>query len=291
VTHPGHHGHRPADVFRDERFAAMIEVEGELAAGLTDRAVTRCIELLGGRPGDVRRIADLGCGPGVATSRLAQTFGSAVVVGVDGSPVMLARAGERAARCGVADRVDLRQLDLDGDLTPLGAFDLVWAALALHHTADQRAALGRFGALLRSRGLLCLLERADPMALRPANELGRPGIWDRVESARPPERATVVDLTPASGDAGAFAPAGLELLHAGRITDVVTAPPGPAVPRLIGGYVGAVLHTLGDHLDPADREALGGAAGHARDIEWGEVRVTSGRLLLVARPRRSGRRR
>lgn len=284
---PSGHGHGAADVFRDERFAAILETEGELAAGLTAQAAALCEDLLdvGGRH-DVLRVVDVGCGPGVATSSLAQRFGSAIVVGVDGSPVMLARAEDRAARQGLSDRVQLRALDLDGDLGSLGSFDLVWAALALHHAQDELAVLGRFAALLRPGGLLCLLERAEPIAMRPAHDLGRPGIWERVQSAQAKwyehARRSLPGVTNVESYADMLEQVGLELLDTRTLTDAVTAPVDPSLRQLIDRHVSAVLRDLRDALDPADVEALRAAESVAA-AEWGDLLVTSTRTSFIAR--------
>lgn len=90
MTHPGDHhrsarGHSAA--FNDDRLAAALEADGELAAGLTDQAIALCTDLLDVDSTEVRRVVDVGCGPGVATSSLAEAFGSAMVVAVDRSPV------------------------------------------------------------------------------------------------------------------------------------------------------------------------------------------------------------
>ena len=285
MTHPAHaHGHAG---FQDDRMAVLLEAEGELAAGLTGQAVTLCTELLAADRSEVRRVADLGCGPGVATSSLAGAFDGATVVGVDGSPVMLARAAARADRHGVSSRVELLSLDLNDDLRALGTFDLVWAALALHHTADEQAALDGFAALLRPRGLLCLLERADPMVVRPAHDLGQPGIWDRVEAAQTAwyerTRGSLPGITNVGAYAGMLEQAGLELLDTRTLTDSVTAPVDRSLQPVIRRYVGAALRNLHDALPPADVAALADAAERVADVAWGDALVTSTRTLFIAR--------
>lgn len=269
--------------------AALIEAEGELAAGLTDQAVLLCTDLLGMERGDVRRLADLGCGPGVATSSLAKAFAGATVVGVDGSPVMLARAADRAARDEVAGRVELIPLDLNDDLRALGTFDLVWAALALHHAADEQGALKNFAALLRPQGLLCLLERADPMVVRPAHDLGQPGIWDRVEAAQSAwferTRGSLPGVTNVVAYAEMLEQADLDLLDRRTLTDTVAAPDDPGLRAVIDRYLRAVLRNLRNDLRPADFEALTSAGERVTDVAWGDALVTSTRMLFIARRR------
>ncbi len=75
--------------------------------------VAEAIAVCGGRFDDagvqVRRVIDLGCGPGVGTALLAQAFPSASVLAVDGARAMLDRAEDRATRLGLADRVETRR--------------------------------------------------------------------------------------------------------------------------------------------------------------------------------------
>ncbi|CAA9513218.1 MAG: hypothetical protein AVDCRST_MAG67-2929 [uncultured Solirubrobacteraceae bacterium] len=158
-------------------------VEAGGLAGLVEEAIAVCAGLLGDAGAQVRRVIDLGCGPGVGTALLAQAFGSASVLAVDGSRAMLERAEARATRLGHAGRVETRQLDLDEDLASLGRCDLAWAAMAVHHAGDEVATLRRIRSLLDPRGLLCVLERADPTFIRFADDLGHPGIWNRLEAA------------------------------------------------------------------------------------------------------------
>lgn len=143
--------------FHGDDAAAKLEREAELAAGVTAEAIALCVTHAGSK---VRRVADLGCGPGVAATALAEAFPAATVVAADGSPVMLQRTAERAERLGLSDRVETATVDLNGDLHSLGTFDLVWAALALHHARDEQASLESFAALVRPKGLICLLEKA-----------------------------------------------------------------------------------------------------------------------------------
>src|SRR5215469_12794055 len=78
---------------------------------------------------------DLGCGSGLVAERILDRHPGLGVFGVDGSPPMLERAGERLARFG--DRVRLERADLSdagrlADLDPPPAAAAV-AVQALHH--------------------------------------------------------------------------------------------------------------------------------------------------------------
>lgn len=102
---------------------------------------------------NVRRIIDLGSGPGVGTAVLAERFPDATVVAVDGSAAMLDRVPG-------SERIQAVLADLDGDLGHLGPADLVWASMSLHHLADPVAALRQVAGLLAPDGVLGVVEHA-----------------------------------------------------------------------------------------------------------------------------------
>lgn len=77
---------------------------------------------------DARRALELGTGTGETARRVLGRHPAAVLVGLDASSEMLARAGAALP----ADRVQLRVARLDDPL-PSGPFDLVFSALAVHH--------------------------------------------------------------------------------------------------------------------------------------------------------------
>ena len=153
---------------RDHQLSAL-EHEGELSSGLSEEALADIVRLFDDAGSRVRRVADLGCGPGVGTGALVRTFPAATVVAVDNSVTMLEQTAARAARLGYADRVETRLLDLNGDLQSLGRCDLAWAAMAIHHAHDEVATLRALRSLITPVGFLCILERAQPLSVRCAD--------------------------------------------------------------------------------------------------------------------------
>jgi SAM-dependent methyltransferase len=292
----GHH-HQPAEgshgeVFDSERFAAILEAEGEMTAGLAEDAIAVCADLFAAGRHDVRRIIDLGCGPGVGTSLLARAFRLATLLVVDGSPTMLERTRARAAREGQADRVTALQLDLDDDdLQSLDRCDLVWAAMAIHHAEDEAATLANAGSRLRPGGLLCVLERADPPSIRLADELGRPGIWDRVVAAGPAGSEGAGRSLPGAARAEAYpamiAAAGLELLDERRLAGTVSAPRDAAAHEFIARHLAETVRNVASVVDRSDAEALRALLDTTSPFpagRWDGAELTFSRRLFVARP-------
>ena len=78
------------------------------------------------------RVLELGVGTGTLSALLLREFPHAHLTGVDLSPRMIARA--RTKLRPFRTRVELRPVDL-GEF-PLGAYDAVISALAIHHLTD-----------------------------------------------------------------------------------------------------------------------------------------------------------
>jgi trans-aconitate methyltransferase len=278
MSHHAHGSHGHAGAFDDERHVRRLEAEARLASGPHGEAARLCDEQLARSGVTAGRVLDLGCGPGVATTLLAQQFPSARVVAVDGSATMLTRAEALAVEHGVGGRVETRLIDLDGDLQPLGTADLVWAAMALHHAVDEVATLHEVRRLLGAQGLLCVLERADPTIVQLATDLGRPGLWNRLAAAW--------STRALPGGAGRYPElldaAGLDVVDARTLCDTVAAPDDAATRAFVAGQLTAAVRALDGLADPADIEALLGwvdaPSSHA-------ATVTSSRELLIARAR------
>lgn len=264
-----------------------LEIEGELSSGISATALDVCAALFADRHRGVERVVDFGSGPGVDAAMLAERFPDATVVAADASVAMLARAASRARRLGVSDRFETRVVDLDGDLEVLGTCDLAWSAMAVHHAQDEVETLRRIGGLLRPAGLVCLLERADPLSIRLADELGRPGLWERVDGAQQRwferVRGRLAGAMNAERYPDMLSSAGLDLVASRTLAATVTVPPDPAMRDFLSARLRAIARDVADHADAADVDALT-AIADVPDERWDGATVTSTRRLFVAQP-------
>ncbi|MFF2328493.1 MULTISPECIES: class I SAM-dependent methyltransferase [unclassified Streptomyces] len=186
ATHTHRHGGTPGHAHDTTEFdwdvmGPMLEQNAELSRPQYEEAA-RWIAGLPTAP-EVRRILDIGSGPGVIACLLAEVFPEAEVVAVDGTPALLERTRARARRLGLGERVRIQQAEIPGGLAELGEADLIWVGNALHHMGDQRAALAGLAALLRPGGTLALLEGGLPPRQLPRDiGMGRPGLEARIDA-------------------------------------------------------------------------------------------------------------
>ncbi|GGZ33018.1 SAM-dependent methyltransferase [Streptomyces inusitatus] len=179
--HHHHHNHTSTQPDWDA-MGPLLESKAEVESPLYRQAAAWLGELT--PPAGVRRVLDVGSGPGVLTTLLAEAFPAAETVAVDPTPQLLERARARAERAGVADRFQALRAQLPGDLSGLGSADLVWAGNMVHHVGDQRTALADLGALLRPGGVLAVVEGGLPTRRLPRDlGIGRPGLEARVDAA------------------------------------------------------------------------------------------------------------
>ncbi|MFF3325054.1 class I SAM-dependent methyltransferase [Streptomyces sp. NPDC002889] len=265
----GHgHGHHHTDIDW-EVMAAQLENSGELQLPVLRRTAARLRELLGPEK-EVRRIIDIGSGPGVMTCVFAEAFPDAEVVAVDGTPGLLDRALARAERLGLGGRVTVRHAELPEGLDGgdehgeggLGAADLVWSSKAVHHLGDQQRALNGLAGVLRPGGLLAVAEGGLPMRFLPRDiGIGEPGLQARLDAAQErwfeimrtelPGSTTVVEDWPAMLSRAGLTPVGsfTSLLD-------LPAPLGESPRAFLQAHLTRLRETMSESLDAEDRTTL-----------------------------------
>lgn len=127
------------------------------SASLGSDARYRERTLAGTRLAAGMRVLDIGCGTGMMAKCAKAVVGcEGLVIGVDPSPAMLARAIENgrvdAGVIGIAERLPVKD----------GEFDLVTMTFALRHVADLVGAFREMARALKPGGELLILEITKP---------------------------------------------------------------------------------------------------------------------------------
>jgi trans-aconitate 2-methyltransferase len=98
---------------------------------------------------EVRKVYDLGCGPGNSTQLLVERFPAATVIGVASSPDMLRQARERLPRC------EFVQADLTQWAAPADA-DILYSNATFQWVPDHLSVLKRLLDGLKAGGVLAV---------------------------------------------------------------------------------------------------------------------------------------
>ena len=119
------------------------------------------------------RIADVGCGEGIAAITITRQFPNAEVHGYDLDAVSIAVAKQAAADAAVADRARFEVRDA-ADPTINGDYDLVMAIEMLHDMPDPVAILRTMRSLAGENGAVLVVdERTEATFTVPTSEMER----------------------------------------------------------------------------------------------------------------------
>ncbi len=253
-----------------------------------DEAVSVLQSLVRSGPEALRHVVDLGCGPGVATTTLAQAFPNAAILALDRAPALLTQVRARADRLGVGHRVTTQPTDLEAGVGALPAIDLAWAGMVLHHLADPGRLLRELHGLLVPGGLMAITEFGPPTRTLPEDlGFGAPGFGGRYAEAL----AAAIDAHLPVGAMytdwpQALRAAGFEMVEHRTILVDLPAPLAEPARRWVSQGLQRSATTMRERLsaddqatlailtDPADRRCV---------MLRADVEVHVGRSLYVAR--------
>ena len=256
--HPHSHDHGTHDVDWAEH-AASAEAEAEVLHDLLDQSLALLSDRTQADGIDVRRIIDIGPGPGVGTCALADAFTGAEVVAVDGSDAMLARVDERATRLGLAERVKTVHAELPAGFNGLGRAEIVWASMVMHHLGNERAALAAIHSTLTPGGLVAIVEFGDPTSFLPDDAIEPHGLQDRLAAAGAEwvahMREELPDTVVSDDYPTMLHEAGFELLTDTVVATHLDAPLSAAARKVVLKNLHRT-RDIADALDPADAAAV-----------------------------------
>jgi trans-aconitate methyltransferase len=280
-------------MFDTPEAAANTELEGEVLIDFVRTSIETASAHAERSGLTVHRVLDLGSGPGVGSCLWAEAFPTAVVTAVDGSQAMLDRAGARAVRLGLGDRVTTARLDLAGDLSVLGRHDVVFASMSLHHVGDETAALVSIRDLIETNGLIVLLERAGHVNVTFADDTAETAeLWSRVNNAWSrwftDMRAALPGAAVSPEYPKMFATAGYDVLEDRVLSVELTAPLTEPARRFARSRMERSKGALADYTDQDTLtiihqllDDLDGAGSN----RWFAAEVTATQRLLVGRVR------
>ncbi len=289
-----HHGHVHLDEADWREWADQTEREGQLLLAFVTDAMRWATEL---RPPDappVRRVLDIGSGPGVGTCELARLFPDAHVLAVDASPAMLDRVRQRAAVHGLGERIGVRLAELPGGLDEVEPAEMIWASMSLHHVGDEAAALGVLRDLLEPSGLLVIAEFAAPaetMQVLPDElDVGRPGFTERLERAREGWFAAMRHGLGGDGStadlSAMLGAAGLEMVGSRLARQRLDPPLAEDARQVVLGHLRQTRKHLDDYLDDEDLrtlDVLTDTDDPRSVVHRSDVYVAASRQIVIAR--------
>ncbi len=260
-SHRHHHGDVHLDEADWEALAEDAEREGELLIGFVSDTAQWIDELRGSDAPLVRRVLDIGSGPGVGTCELARRFPDANVVAVDGSPAMLDRVSRRATAHGLDRRITTHLAELPGGLDRLDPADVIWASMSVHHIGDEIGALRGLRDVLEPSGLLAIAEMAEPMRVLPEDlDVGRPGFIDRLVRAESnwfaAMRAGLHGTVPSTDLDAMLTSAGFDVVESRLARERFDPPLSEAARRVVQARIRRARNHLDELLDESDLSAL-----------------------------------
>jgi arsenite methyltransferase len=252
----------------DEQAAKQLEAVYYIGDAVRRRRIVR--QALAAAPGE--RVLDVGCGPGFYCAELLEDVGSSgSVVGVDGSPAMLALA---ARRCGAHPNVEL--LEGDALAVPVAdtSFDAVLSVQVQEYVADVGAGLAELWRTLRPGGRALVFDCDWATLSLRADETGLTervlAAWDE-HLAHPSLPRTLAPRMRAAGFEDVSMTA-----HAFATVEFDADSYGPALTPFIGDFV-AGRHGI------TDEEAAAWVAGQRELGERGDYYFAIVQFCFTAR--------
>ena len=103
-------------------------------------------------------LADIGCGPGLLTTLIAQKFPRLRVLGLDTAQEMVKTANANAVSLGFEGRVEFREGNIQSLPLPDHSLDFAISSLSLHHWSEPGRGLAEIHRALKPGGQVLLID-------------------------------------------------------------------------------------------------------------------------------------
>lgn len=144
-----------------DRIAARYDLLNRvLSLGIDRRWRRRAVAALALAPGD--RVLDVATGTADVALEVLRQQPAAGVVGLDPSAEMLRAGDEKVRAAGLADRVELRQGDVQDLPWDTASFDAAVVAFGIRNVPDRVRGLAEMRRVVRPGGRVAVLELAEP---------------------------------------------------------------------------------------------------------------------------------
>lgn len=175
------HNGRVDRILEPEIMDGVAEAAAYARADFSDSNQAYVADVVRSFPASLGQVVDLGCGPGDIDVRLARAAATTRIIGVDGSPAMLAIARQALHAAGLEAKVSFLEGRLPGVALPDGSFDLVLCKDMLHHLPDPQVLWSEVRRLGRAGAGVCVVDLCRPATPAAAHE-----IVERVSGAEHP---------------------------------------------------------------------------------------------------------
>jgi SAM-dependent methyltransferase len=156
----------PDDPMEDFKLLSDLHITADRQGPGGEAETRRAIELSGLLQRRNLKVADIGCGTGASTLVLAREL-DAHIVTVDLLPEFLDVLRARAAREGVADRIEAVNASMDALPIEPGSLDAIWSEGAIYNMGFENG-VRQWRRLLKPGGILAVSELTWLTASRPA---------------------------------------------------------------------------------------------------------------------------
>jgi SAM-dependent methyltransferase len=266
--HAAHH-HGSGDHLDDAVLGELLDLDRSALATSWEQVFALVADAA---PAAVSTVVDLGAGTGTGTVGLAALFPDADVVAVDSNPALPSRLAAKAP----GHRVRALVADLDAGWPDLGAVDVVWASMSLHHLGDPDGTLREVYDAVSPGGLLVAVEFDEPVRVLAPGAHG--GVEDRAMAVlRGVHERDVPEI--GSHWASRFAAAGFDVVGEENVTIDVAPPVSADALRYAQLWLGRMAAGA-DRLDPDDAATLRALAA---DLDPATVHLHGVRTVTLAR--------